>query len=54
MTSENYGTILPMDPIAPLNYNNQTIGEVIPRVHFANTQPLYASENLTLGNEFVS
>ena len=54
MNWENHGKIWHIDHIIPLKYNNPSIEEVIERLHYTNTQPLYASENIAKGNRFTS
>ena len=53
MTWENYGKIWHIDHIVPINYNNPTLEEVIKRLHYLNTQPLWASENISKGNRYI-
>ena len=53
MTWENYGKIWHIDHIVPINYNNPTLEEVIKRLHYINTQPLWASENISKGNRYI-
>jgi hypothetical protein len=52
MTWDNHGE-WHIDHIVPLKYNNPTIEEVIERLHYTNTQPLLASENMSKGNRFI-
>ena len=54
MTWENYGILWHIDHIIPLKYNNPTIEEVTQRLHYTNTQPLYAFENIAKGNRYIS
>ena len=54
MTWENYGSLWHIDHKIPLKYGNPTIEEVISRLHYTNTQPMYASENLSKGNRYIS
>jgi hypothetical protein len=42
-----------IDHIIPLKYNNPTLEDVIERLHFVNTQPLWAAENIAKGNRFI-
>lgn len=53
MTWENYGKIWHIDHIVPINYKNPTLDEVIKRLHYLNTQPLWASENISKGNRYI-
>ena len=52
MNWENYG-IWHIDHITPLKYDTPTIDEVIERLHWTNTQPMWASENMAKGNRFI-
>jgi hypothetical protein len=52
MTWENHGE-WHIDHIIPLQYNNPTIEEVIERLHWTNTQPLWATENISKGNRYI-
>jgi len=52
MTWDNHGK-WHIDHLVPLKYNNPTIEEVIERLHYTNTQPLWASENISKGNRFI-
>lgn len=52
MTWDNYGE-WHIDHIIPLKYNNPTLEEVIERLHWSNTQPLWASENIAKGNHYI-
>ena len=54
MTWNNYGSLWHIDHKIPLKYGNPTIDEVISRLHYTNTQPLYASENISKGNRYIS
>ena len=46
MNWSNYGKILwEIDHCIPLKYNNPTIKEVMERLDYSNTQPLFISEN---------
>jgi hypothetical protein len=42
-----------IDHIIPIKYQNPTLEEVIERLHWKNTQPLWASENIAKGNRFI-
>jgi hypothetical protein len=35
-------------------YNNPTIEEVVARLHWTNTQPMWREENASKGNRFIS
>ena len=52
MNWENYGE-WHIDHIIPLKYENPTLEETIERLHWINTQPLWAVDNFTKGNRFV-
>jgi len=53
MTWDNHGSVWHIDHIIPLKYENPTIEEVYERLHYTNTQPLLASENMSKGNRFI-
>ena len=53
MTWENHGDVWHIDHVIPLKYDNPTIEQVIERLHWKNTQPMYASENLSKGNRRI-
>jgi 5-methylcytosine-specific restriction endonuclease McrA len=52
MTWENHGK-WHIDHIIPLKYNNPSIEEIMERLHYKNTQPLWARENRVKGNRFI-
>lgn len=52
MTWDNYGE-WHIDHIVPLKYENPTLEETIKRLHFSNTQPLWAKDNIAKGNRFI-
>jgi len=52
MTWDNHGD-WHIDHIIPLYYENPSIEEVIERLHYKNTQPLWAEENISKGNRYV-
>ena len=52
MTWENYGH-WHIDHIIPIKYENPTMEEIIPRLHYLNTQPLWAIENIAKGNRYI-
>ena len=54
MSWDNHGSLWHIDHKIPLKYNNPTIEEVIERLHYTNTQPLYATENIAKGNRYIS
>lgn len=43
-----------IDHIIPVMYNNPTKEQVIERLHYKNTQPLWAFDNLSKGNRYIS
>ena len=53
MSWENYGKIWHIDHIIPISYKNPSLDEVIQRLHYLNTQPLWASENISKGNRYI-
>jgi hypothetical protein len=42
-----------IDHIVPIKYETPTMEEVIERLHWSNTQPLWASDNISKGNRFI-
>ena len=52
MTWENYGE-WHIDHIIPIKYENPTLEESAERLHWTNTQPLWASENIAKGNRYI-
>ncbi len=42
-----------IDHIIPIKYGNPTIEEVMERLHWSNTQPLWAKENISKGNRYI-
>lgn len=58
MTWENYGKSSPktrkweIDHITPLKYGEPTLEEVMERLHYTNTQPLWGDENSAKGNRY--
>ena len=57
MTWENYGE-WHIDHKIPLKYKNNgetpTLEKVAKRLHYTNTQPLWARENMSKGNRYIS
>ncbi len=53
MNWENYGVYWHVDHYTPLLYKNPTIEQVIDRLHWTNTQPMKASDNILKGNRFI-
>jgi hypothetical protein len=52
MTWDNHGE-WHIDHIVPLKYENPSIEEVMERLHYTNTQPLWASDNISKGNRYI-
>ena len=53
MNWDNYGTLWHIDHIVPLKYKNPTVEETVQRLHYTNTQPLYAIENMRKCNRYI-
>lgn len=54
MTWENYGSVWEIDHIVPIKYQNPTLEEVMKRLHYTNTQPLWKQDNIVKGNRYIS
>ena len=52
MSWDNFGE-WHIDHIVPLKYNNPSLEEVYERLHYTNTQPLWATDNISKGNRYV-
>jgi hypothetical protein len=52
MTWDNYGE-WHIDHVIPLKYGNPTFEEVMTRLHYKNTQPLWAEDNLRKNNKSI-
>ena len=52
MSWENYGE-RHIDHKTPLKYNKPLL-EVVQRLHYTNTQPMWASENMSKGCRYIS
>ena len=52
MSWENYGK-WEIDHIIPINYNNPSPEEILERLHYSNTQPLWAKDNAAKGDRLV-
>lgn len=52
MDWNNYGE-WEIDHIIPIKYNEPTLEEVIERLHYTNTQPLWKPENAAKGNRYI-
>ena len=52
MTWSNHGE-WHIDHITPLKYDNPTLEQTVDRLHWTNTQALWASENIAKGNRFI-
>lgn len=53
MSWSNYGK-WQIDHKIPVKYNNPTIEEIISRLHYTNTQPLWKEDNMKKGNRYIS
>ena len=53
MSWENYGE-WHIDHKIPLKYNKPSLEEVVQRLHYTNTQPMWASENMSKGCQYIS
>ena len=49
-----YGSVWDIDHIVPLKYENPTLEEIIERLHYTNTQPLWKRDNIVKGNRYIS
>ena len=52
MTWDNHGE-WHIDHIIPLKYGKPSLEETIKRLHWTNTQPLWAVENMSKGNKYI-
>ena len=43
-----------IDHKIPLKYNKPSLEEVVQRLHYTNTQPMWASENMSKGHRYIS
>ena len=53
MSWENY-VEWHIDHKIPLKYNKPSLEEVVQRLHYTNTQPMWASENMSKGCRYIS
>ena len=53
MPWENYGE-WHIDHNIPLKYNKPSLEEAVQRLHYTNTQPMWASENMSKGCQYIS
>lgn len=53
MTWDNYGE-WEIDHIIPIKYNNPTLNEVVARLYWTNTQPMWKHDNASKSNRYVS
>lgn len=51
MSWDNYGE-WEIDHVVPVKFNNPNLQQVIERLHYTNTQPLWKAENIAKGNRF--
>ena len=54
MTWNRMGAEIHIDHKIPIKYGNPTLEEVIKRLHYTNLQPMWAAENISKGNRFIS
>lgn len=52
MSWDNYGE-WEIDHIIPIKYNNPSLNDIIERLHYTNTQPLWKDKNMSKGNRYV-
>jgi ribosomal protein L31E len=52
-TWDTHGEIWHIDHIIPLKYEEPSLEELFERLHFSNTQPMLASDNISKGNRFI-
>ena len=52
MTWDNYGE-WEIDHIVPVMYQTPTLEDVVERLHWTNTQPLWKHENAVKGNRYI-
>ena len=52
MTWENYGK-WHIDHIVPLKYGEPTVEDMVERLHYTNTQPLWAADNIAKRNKYI-
>lgn len=52
MTWDNYGE-WEIDHIVPVKYNNPDLDTIKQRLHYTNTQPMWKSENMAKGNNYI-
>jgi hypothetical protein len=57
MSWDNYGEIWHIDHIIPIKYKQDgkepSLEDTIKRLHWSNTQPMFAEENISKGNKFI-
>lgn len=53
MTWENYGE-WEIDHTVPIKFDEPTIEEVIERLHYSNTAPMWKEDNATKGNRYIT
>ena len=53
MNWDNYGNEWHIDHIVPVKYSKPSLEDIIDRLHYRNTQPLWASENISKGNRYI-
>ncbi len=52
MTWDNYGK-WEIDHFIPLKFETPTLEEIVERLHYKNTQPLWKEENMKKGNRYI-
>jgi hypothetical protein len=52
MSWDNYGK-WEIDHIIPMKYKNPSIEEIIVRLHYTNTQPMWKSQNSSKKNRYI-
>ena len=57
MTWDNHGEVWHIDHIKPIKFRENgeepSVEEVVRRLHYKNTQPLWALENISKGNRYI-
>jgi len=53
MSWDNYGSEWHIDHIIPIMYNKPELIDIIERLHYLNTQPLWAEINISKGNRYI-
>jgi hypothetical protein len=57
MSWDNYGEVWHIDHIIPIKYKQDgkepSLEDTIERIHWSNTQPMFAEENIAKCNKFI-